>query len=64
MEAKEFTKYAFEASEKYDTPVMIRTTTRLAHSQGVVELFDREEVPDKVYERNIKKYVMMPGNAI
>jgi indolepyruvate ferredoxin oxidoreductase alpha subunit len=64
MEAKEFTKYAFEMSEKYDTPIMIRTTTRLSHSQGVVELMDRVEVPDKPYERNIKKYVMMPGNAI
>ena len=46
-EAKEFTKLAFEISEKYDCPVMIRTTTRLAHSQGVVELVDRVEVPDK-----------------
>ncbi|MGN0394830.1 MAG: indolepyruvate ferredoxin oxidoreductase subunit alpha, partial [Coprococcus sp.] len=64
MEAKEFTKYAFEMSEKYDTPIMIRTTTRLAHSQGVVELFDRQEIEDKPYERDIKKMVMMPGNAI
>ena len=64
QEAKDFTKYAFELSEKYDTPVMLRTTTRLSHSQGVVELCDRQEIPDKPYERNIKKYVMMPGNAI
>ena len=64
MEAKEFTKYAFECSEKYDTPIMLRTTTRLAHSQGVVELNDRVEVEDKPYERDIKKMVMMPGNAI
>ncbi len=62
-EAKEFTKLAFEISEKYDTPVMVRTTTRLAHSQGLVELLPREEVPDKVYEKNIQKNVMMPGNA-
>lgn len=64
MEAKEFTKLAFEYSEQYDTPVMVRTTTRLAHSQGVVELYDRVEVEDKAYERDIKKYVMMPANAI
>lgn len=64
QEAKDFTKYAFECSEKYDTPVMIRTTTRLSHSQGVVELCDREEIPDKPYERDIRKMVMMPGNAI
>lgn len=63
QEAKDFTKLAFEISEKYDTPVMIRTTTRLAHSQGLVELLPREEVPDKPYEKNIPKNVMMPGNA-
>ena len=63
-EAKEFVKYAYEISEKYDTPVIVRTTTRLAHSQGIVELNDRVEVDDKPYERNIRKNVMMPGNAI
>ena len=63
QEAKDFTKLAFEISEKYDTPVMIRTTTRLAHSQGLVELLPRENVPDKPYEKNIPKNVMMPGNA-
>ncbi len=62
-EAKEFTKLAFEISEKYDTPVIVRTTTRLSHSQGVVELCDRAEPADKPYERNPAKYVMMPGNA-
>ncbi len=62
-EAKEYTKAAFEISEKYDCPVMIRTTTRLAHSQGIVELNDRVEIEDKVYERNIRKNVMMPANA-
>jgi len=64
MEAKEFTKFAFELSEKYDTPVILRTTTKLSHSQGIVELCDRVEVEDKVYERNVKKHVMMPGSAI
>ena len=64
QEAKDFMKYAFELSEKYDTPVILRTTTRLAHSQGVVTLEDRVEVEDKTYERNPAKFVMMPGNAI
>jgi len=63
-EAKEFTKYAYEISEQYDTPVIVRTTTRLSHSQSIVELNDRVEVEDKVYERNVRKFVMMPGNAI
>ncbi len=63
QEAKDFTKLAFELSEKYDCPVMVRTTTRLAHSQGVVELCDRVEVDDKPYVRDIKKNVMMPAMA-
>ena len=63
QEAKDFTKLAFEYSEKYDTPVMIRTTTRLAHSQGPVTLEPRQEIPDKPYERCATKNVMMPANA-
>lgn len=63
QEAKDFMKFAFDLSEKYDLPVILRTTTRLGHSQGFVELCDRTEVPDKPYEKNIAKYVMMPGNA-
>ena len=63
QEAKDFTKLAFELSERFDTPVMVRSTTRLSHSQGLVELHEREEVPDRPYERNIAKYVMMPSNA-
>lgn len=63
-EARIFTKRAYELSEEYDTPVILRTTTRLAHSQGIVNLEDRVETDDKVYERNIAKNVMMPGNAI
>ncbi|HKL98972.1 MAG TPA: indolepyruvate ferredoxin oxidoreductase subunit alpha [Mobilitalea sp.] len=62
-EAKEFVKFAFELSEKYDTPVIVRTTTRLSHSQGMVELNDRIEIQDKPYVRNFAKNVMMPGNA-
>ena len=63
-EAKEFTKYAYDLSEKYDTPVMLRTTTRLAHSQGIVELDDRFEPVDIEYNKDVPKRVMMPGNAI
>ena len=62
-EAKEFMKIAFDLSERFDRPFVFRTTTRLAHSQGLVELCDREEIPDKPYEKNIRKTVMMPGNA-
>ena len=64
QEAKDFVKTAYEISEKYDTPVILRTTTRLAHSQGVVTLEERQEIEDKPYERNPAKYVMMPANAI
>ncbi len=63
QEAKDFVKYAFTLSEKYDTPVIVRTTTRLAHSQGPVTLEDRVVPEDVVYERNPAKFVMMPGNA-
>jgi len=62
-EAKEFMKFAFEISEKYDTPVILRTTTRLSHSQGPVELEERAQIEDKAYVRNPQKFVMMPGNA-
>ncbi|SEW33309.1 indolepyruvate ferredoxin oxidoreductase subunit alpha [[Clostridium] fimetarium] len=64
QEAKDFVKFAFEISEQYDTPVIVRTTTRLSHSQSPVILEERIEVEDKPYERNIRKNVMMPGNAI
>ena len=64
QEAKDFVKFAYDISEKYDTPVILRTTTRLAHSQGVVTLEERQEIEDKPYERNPAKYVMMPANAI
>ncbi len=63
MEAKEFMKVAYEISESYDRPVIFRTTTRLAHSQGLVELCERTEVEDKPYIKDIRKTVMMPGNA-
>lgn len=62
-EAKEYTKLAFEISEKFDRPVVLRITTRLAHSQGVVELCEPCSDVDKPYVKNIAKTVMMPGNA-
>lgn len=63
-EAKEFTSLAFELSEKYDTPVFLRTTTRLAHSQSFVEEGVRKEVEIKPYAKDITKYTMMPSSAI
>ena len=62
-EAKEYMKIAYELSEQFDRPFVFRTTTRLAHSQGLVELCDRAEVEDKPYVKDIRKTVMMPGNA-
>lgn len=62
-EAKDFFKTAFELSEQFDRPFIFRTTTRLAHSQGLVELCGRVEPEDKPYEKNVTKNVMMPGNA-
>lgn len=64
QEAKDFTKLAFELSEKYDTPVIVRTTTRLAHSQSFVETGDRAEVPLRDYVKDVTKYTMMPSSAI
>ena len=63
QEAKDFMVEAFNLSEKYDTPIIVRTTTRLSHSQGAVTLLDRAEIEDKFYKRNIAKNVMMPGMA-
>ena len=64
QEAKDFMGVAYAISEEYDTPVIVRTTTKLAHSQSAVTLCDRTEVEDKVYTRNAPKYVMMPASAI
>ena len=63
-EALSFTKLAYELSEEFDTPVIIKMCTRVAHSQSLVETSERVEPPMKPYEKNIGKYVMMPGNAI
>lgn len=63
-EALEYTKLAYELSEKFDTPFIIKMCTRVAHSQSLIEPSERV-LPDQIpYEKNISKYVMMPGNAI
>ncbi|MBR0152275.1 MAG: indolepyruvate ferredoxin oxidoreductase subunit alpha [Lachnospiraceae bacterium] len=61
-EALYFAKKAYEISETFDTPVLLKMCTRVSHSQSVVEPGERV-VPVKPYEKNIAKYVMMPGNA-
>jgi indolepyruvate ferredoxin oxidoreductase alpha subunit len=63
QECKDFVKYAYEISEKFDTPVIFRSTTRLSHSKGLVELGERFEVGVKDYKKDVKKYVMIPANA-
>ncbi|MCR5307743.1 MAG: indolepyruvate ferredoxin oxidoreductase subunit alpha [bacterium] len=63
-ECKEFMKEAFNLSEKFDTPVIVRLSTRVSHSQGLVELNDRINYELKPFEKNIAKNVMMPANAI
>lgn len=62
-EAAEFVAWAYELSEAYDTPVLLRTTTRIAHAQSVVEKGERREVPLVPYEKDAAKYTMMPANA-
>ena len=61
-EALEFAKLAYDLSEKFDTPVLLKMCTRVSHSQSVVQTGERTE-HIKEYEKNIPKYVMMPGNA-
>ena len=63
-EAREFAKLAFEISEKFDTPVLYKMCTRVAHSQSITEPGERAAVEHKPYEKNISKYVMAPANAI
>lgn len=62
-EALAFTKLAYELSETYDTPVILKMCTRIAHAQSVVELGEREEPARRPYEKNPAKYIMMPANA-
>ena len=63
-EAYAYAKAAFALSEEYDTPVLLRMCTRIAHSQSIVEVGEREAAPLKAYVKNPQKYIMMPGNAI
>lgn len=62
-ECKSFTKLAYEISEKYDTPVVLRLTTRIAHSRSLVEVGERSELPLKEYVKNPQKNVMLPAFA-
>lgn len=63
QEAKDFTIAAFDLSETFDTPVILRTTTRIAHSQGMVELQDSRLEASKPYAKNAPKYVMVPAHG-
>jgi indolepyruvate ferredoxin oxidoreductase alpha subunit len=63
QESKDMMKAAFEISEKFDTPVLLRMTTRVCHSKGIVECADREAVPIKEYVKDIKKYLTVPAHA-
>ncbi|HNX81178.1 MAG TPA: indolepyruvate ferredoxin oxidoreductase subunit alpha [Candidatus Omnitrophota bacterium] len=62
-EAKEFAKKAFEISEQFDIPVMVRMTTRICHTKENVLLAERVEAPKKEFKINVPKYVMVPRNA-
>lgn len=62
-ECKDFVKKAYVLSEQFDTPVIVRMCTRVAHSQSSVELCDRNEPAQKEYVKNPQKYVMVPANA-
>ncbi|MBQ1661500.1 MAG: indolepyruvate ferredoxin oxidoreductase subunit alpha [Treponema sp.] len=63
-EARKFASIAFELSEKFDTPVLYKMCTRVAHSQSIVETDERQTPEHKKYEKNVQKYVMAPANAI
>jgi indolepyruvate ferredoxin oxidoreductase alpha subunit len=62
-EAKEFTRLGFHLSEEFDTPVLLRSTTRVSHCRGVVELEPPEQPPALRFERDPRKWVMLPGHA-
>ena len=63
QEALDYTRWAFDLSEQFDTPVIVRSTTRLSHTRSPVRLSERVEVPSRGFEQNPQKNVMMPGNA-
>lgn len=64
MEAKEYVDEALALSEKFDTPVIVKSTTRISHSKTIVDLYPRQEYPIKGFERNPNKFVVVPGRAI
>ena len=64
QECLDFTKAAYEISEMFDIPVMLRTTTRVSHSKSLVTLGERTEHPTEEYVKNIKKNVASPANAL
>ncbi|MBR4720340.1 MAG: indolepyruvate ferredoxin oxidoreductase subunit alpha [Clostridia bacterium] len=64
QECKEFTRRAFELSEKFDTPFFLRLSTRVSHSQSLVEIGNRQDDGLKPYEKSVPKYVMMPAMAV
>ncbi|HKL74353.1 MAG TPA: indolepyruvate ferredoxin oxidoreductase subunit alpha [Clostridia bacterium] len=63
QEAKDYVDFALNFSEEYDTPVFLRTTTRIAHSQSFIEIGQRKELPLRPYVKDIAKYTMMPASA-
>ncbi|MGI6136224.1 MAG: indolepyruvate ferredoxin oxidoreductase subunit alpha [Clostridiales bacterium] len=63
QEAKDYIRKAYVISENYDTPVIVRLTTRIAHSRSYVELEDRIELETKIFKKDVSKYVMMPAMA-
>lgn len=63
QEAKDFIIEAYDISEQFDTPVLVKICTRVAHSQSLVEVGERIEVPVKPYVKDASKYVMVPANA-
>lgn len=63
-EALEFAKLAYEISERFDTPVLLKMCTRVSHSQSIVDTGERVLPQLKPYEKDVEKNVMMPGNAI
>ncbi|MFA5101146.1 MAG: indolepyruvate ferredoxin oxidoreductase subunit alpha, partial [Candidatus Omnitrophota bacterium] len=62
-ETKDFVKVAFDISERFDTPVMMRLTTRIAHTKENVHMGSRRPIPPNAFAVDIPKYVMVPGNA-
>ena len=63
QECLDFVKEAFDISEKFDTPVLFRVTTRICHSKTLVKTSPRKEVPVRAYTKDVSKYVMAPASA-